>query len=47
VYHLSGIVAGNNVPYVYGDLRDGREYCNLLAYSTAIRNKFEVNKLNL
>lgn len=46
VYHLSGIVAGNNVPYVYGDLRDGREYCNLLAYSTAIRNKFEVSKLN-
>ena len=46
VYHLSGIVAGNNVPYLYGDLRDGREYCNLLAYSTAIKNKFEVSKLN-
>ena len=47
VYHLSSIVAGNNVPYIYGDLRDGREYCNLLAYNTAITNKFEVKKVDL
>lgn len=46
VYELSGIEADDNVPYLYADLKDGREYCNLLAYSTAIKNKFEVQKLS-
>ena len=46
VFELSGIEADDNVPYVYADLRDGREYCNLLAYNTAIKNKFEVKNLS-